>query len=248
MADLSLTLHLAGLAFAAVSLAADLAQRGRRWLPILALAPLVSLLLWRGLDIRFLPLTNKFESFLGFAVACLAVATLRHAHLTWLGRALLGAVAVAFLGIALGFERAVHYPSPLLITGWYAAHVPLSFVGYALWVTAAADGLDGLVRLVPEEEGARRQDRSMNLGLAFFSAAMIFGSVWGVVSWGVYFLWDAKILWSLALWLYFASLVHLRYWPLHHRQARALFGFLGLLATLFTYVGTSFMKGSIHSF
>lgn len=245
---MALALHVLALALALLVVGAELSRRGKRWLTITPLLPLLALLLWRGVDVRFVPLTNKYESFLGFAAALLGVAALRHARLGWAGRALLGVVAAGFLGAALGFERALHYPSPLLITTWYALHVPLSFVGYALWIGAAGDGLDGLAGLSTEEQAARRQDRSMNLGLAFFSAAMIFGSVWGVVSWGVYFLWDAKILWSLALWLYFATLVHLRYWPLNGRSARATLGAIGLLATLFTYVGTSFMKGSIHSF
>lgn len=222
--------------------------RGQRWLPAAACALLLGLLGWRGFEVGFLPLTNKYESFLTFTTVLLAVATLRYSRLGRPGRILLALTAGGFLGAALAFDSAIHYPSPLLYTAWYAAHVPLSFAGYAFWVAAAADGLDGLLGVTEPADLARWQDADVRLGFVFFSLSMVFGAVWGVVSWGAYFLWDAKIVWSLAAWLYFATFAHLRLWPVRAARPRAVLGGLGLAIVLITYVGTSFMKGSIHSF
>jgi ABC-type transport system involved in cytochrome c biogenesis permease subunit len=77
---------------------------------------------------------------------------------------------------------------------------------------------------------------------------MVFGSIWGIVSWGAYFLWDAKILWSLAAWVYYATFLHLRYWPAPSPGWRLGLAAVGFALVLGTYVGTSFMTGSIHAF
>lgn len=228
-------------------LLAEAAGRGRRGLVLAPLLSLLALQAWRGLQIGFLPLTNKYEAFLAFAAALLAVATWRYPRLGRGGRALVAVVAAAFIGTTLAFDAALSWPTPLLYTGWYAVHVPLSFLAYAAWVAAAADGLDFLVH----RDAAtllQRQEDNLRVGLLLFAVGLIFGGIWGIVSWGAWFLWDAKIVWSLAAWLYFAALLHLKYWPLRSAGLRAALSLLGLLIVLFTYVGTSFMTGSIHSF
>lgn len=241
-------LHEAALGGVITWLTLELLGRGHRALPALALGVLLVLLAERGWHIRFVPLTNKYESFVGFGATLLAVGSVRHDVLGRPGRVLLAAMAAVFLSVALGFDRALHYPSPLLVTLWYPAHVPLSFLGYALWVAAGADGLDYAVGAASAGEFRARQESNVRWGLAFFSLAMIFGAVWGVVSWGAYFLWDAKVLWSLASWVYFATFAHVRYWPLPAGWGRVALGAIGVAIVLGTYVGTSFMTGSIHAF
>lgn len=236
------------LAVAALWLVLELAGRGRRAVPVVALGALLVLLAWRGWQIQFVPLTNKYESFVGFSATLLGVGAVRHGAIGRPGRVVMAALATAFLAATLAFDTALHYPSPLLVTVWYPAHVPLSFVGYALWFAAAADGLDHVLGVTDASELRVRQEWNVRWGLAFFSLAMIFGSIWGIVSWGAYFLWDAKILWSLASWVYFATFAHLRYWPAPPARWRVALGALGFVLVLGTYVGTSFMTGSIHAF
>lgn len=222
--------------------------RGRRPVPAVAAGALLALMIWRGAQIDFVPFTDKYESFVGFAAILLAVGVGRYPTLGRPGRVLLGVLASGFLAISLGFDAAIHYPSPLLVTVWYLAHVPLSFLGYALWIAAAGDGIDYALGAADVAEFRVRQESNVRWGLAVFSLAMVFGAIWGVVSWGAYFLWDAKILWSLASWVYFATFAHVRYWPLHAGNGRAILGVIGLIVVLITFLGTSFMTGSIHAF
>lgn len=243
------------LATTAVWLAAELvaaARRsespGNRALPALACAALVALLASRAWVTAFMPLTTKFESFVGFAATLLGAAAIRYPHTALPTRVLLAGLVLASLTATTAFPAEITYPSPLLFTAWYLAHVPLSFAGYACFIVAAGHGLDWWAGASTRDEFATRQEADLRAGLLFFSAAMVFGSVWGLVSWGAYFLWDAKVIWSFASWLYFATLVHLRYWPLRAGHIRAGLGALGLVVIAITYVGTSFMTGSIHSF
>ncbi|RME28916.1 MAG: hypothetical protein D6798_01285 [Deltaproteobacteria bacterium] len=221
--------------------------RGRRGFVLLPLSTLTALLAWRGLRIGFLPLTTRYEAFLGFAAALLLVAALRFPRTGRAGRGLLSLVTAVFVGTTLQFDADLQYPTPLLYTAWYAIHVPLSFLAYAFWVVGAADGVDFLVT-GDAATLLTRQEENHRVGLALFSLSLVFGSIWGIVSWGAYFLWDAKIVWSLAAWLFFATLLHLKYWPLRSAPLRAGLGLLGLVVVLIAYVGTSFMSGSIHSF
>lgn len=243
--DWSVPVALGCLALWLVREASGRSGRGPLYAAMLALAVVLA---WRGVQIRFLPLTNKVEAFLSFALALLGVLVVRHPALGRPGRILLGTVATVFVATTLHWDGALHQPSPLLVTVWYALHVPLTFVAYGLWLAAAADGLDFATGAADAAQFRHRQESDVRWGLVAFSLAMVFGSIWGVVSWGAYFLWDAKILWSLAAWVYFATFAHVRYWPLPGGKARVALGAIGFFLVLGTYVGTSFMKGSIHAF
>jgi ABC-type transport system involved in cytochrome c biogenesis permease subunit len=203
---------------------------------------------WRGLLIEFLPLTNKAESFAAAALATALVGALAfRPSRPWLVPVL--AVTGAALGAALAFPQALHWPPPLMRTVWYPTHVPLSFLAYGTWVAAAAAGLAwftdrdmGWLVLI---------DRLGLWGFVLWSLSMVCGGVWGVVAWGAWFLWDAKVVWSVILWFHSATFVHLRLTPslagrAWIRPALALVG-LGLL--LVAYVGTSFFFGrGSHAF
>jgi ABC-type transport system involved in cytochrome c biogenesis permease subunit len=250
MSALVSSLPYAALGAVGASFAAELAgsARAARSLLLGAAGALVALLLWRGIAVGFLPLTTKYESFLGFALMLLLVLVYRYPRLGRPGRILLGLTASAAVVATLSFDDALRYPSPLLYTTWYAVHVPVSFAGYAFWLAVSAHALDAALVGLDARELEARQDDDLRWGLALFSAAMIFGAIWGLVSWGVYFLWDAKIVWSLAAWLYFATFLHLRLWPVRRKLPRILLGAIGFAVVAITYVGTSFMSGSIHSF
>lgn len=250
MASLVPVLPWVALGALGAALVADLAvsRRAARVLLAGAAAALAALLSARGRAIGFLPLTTKYESFLGFALILSLVLSYRHSRLGRQGWLLLNATALSVVLAALSFDPALHYPSPLLYTTWYAVHVPASFAGYCFWLAASAHALDAADEGVELNELERRQDDELRWGLVFFSVAMVFGAIWGVVSWGAYFLWDAKIVWSLAAWLFFATFLHLRFWPVRSKKPRVLLGLAGYAVVAVTYVGTSFMSGSIHAF
>jgi len=204
--------------------------------------------LWRGWIIGFLPLTNKFES---FSAAALAIAIV--ALVTWGPRrlydlVLLGAGIVAFAG-ALSFPMRLGFPPPLMRTIWYPIHVPLSFLAYALWIAAGAAALVWLVK--PDPDWQRRIDRLAMQGFALWSLSMIAGGLWGVVAWGAYFLWDPKVIWSVILWIHYATMIHVRLTPslVTRPWARPALALIGVLWVFIAYVGTSFMFGmSSHAF
>lgn len=247
-AGLDLLLVVAAACYGLALLAALVRPRWARWPLAAGAAVQLAWATWRGLLIGFLPLTNKTES---FAAAALAVAltgalAFRPAR-SYLVPLLL--VLAAALAAALAFPQGLHWPPPLMRTFWYPTHVPLSFLAYGCWVAAAAAGLAWFV----DRDGAWLAliDRLALWGFALWSVSMICGGVWGVVAWGAWFLWDAKVVWSVILWFHSATFVHVRMTPSlldrpWLRPALALAGF-GLLFV--AYVGTSFFFGrGSHAF
>lgn len=219
-----------------------------RWAMGAAVLVHFSAMLGRGIFIEFFPLTNKMESFSAFALAVGVVA-----FLTW-SRTLLYNIAnivliLVALVTAIAFSLKLAFPPPLMQTIWYPLHVPLSFGAYALWWASAFAGWqwfkDG------DDEFLKRVDRYALWGFGLWSVSMVFGGLWGVVAWGAYFMWDAKVLWSAILWFHYAGFVHLKLTPSlsSKRWIRPAFATLGAFWVFVAYVGTSFFFGdSSHAF
>jgi len=194
----------------------------------------------RGVEISFFPLTNKFESFYTFSLACFLL-------LLWIARSPsrvhrlgLFAVGATFYGLTFAFERGLFYPPPLMQTVWYPLHVPASFVAYALWTSSAMAGVAVLLGADAERLRAWVDDHAF-WGWCVFSVSMVFGGAWGYVAWGAYFLWDPKVVWSVILWLFYSGFVHVRYWPAANRpRPKSLLAIAGMLIMGVAYVGTSF--------
>jgi ABC-type transport system involved in cytochrome c biogenesis permease subunit len=205
--------------------------------------------LLRAHAISYFPLTNKFESFYGFAGACFACAWLVSSSPSRVHRAFVWGIGAVFYLGTFFFDRGRFYPPPLMLTVWYPLHVPASFSAYALWTSAAGAGLAVLLG-DQDPVTLRAIDRHAFWGWCVFSLSLIFGGAWGYVAWGAYFLWDPKVVWSVILWLFYSGFVHLGQWPAGSRpRVKAALGLVGFVVVLVAYIGTSwlFRHGS-HSF
>lgn len=205
-------------------------------------------MLWRGLAIGFVPMTNKTESFAA-AAFCIAAVLL----LTWSPSRAYAVPQLALCtaaGVAARvFPQELNEPGALLRTVWYPAHVPLSFLAIAAWVASAAAGLAW--KTSGDRAWLSRTDHLALQGLGLWSAAMICGGLWGAFAWGAYFMWDPKMIWSVILWFHYAAFVHLRLTPSLQARlwVRPALAWLGVAWILVAYVGTSFFFGkSSHAF
>ncbi len=238
----------AAAAYALAAVAALLRPRAAR--PVLAAGVALHLgaTLARGLAIEFFPLTNKMESFSAAALAMAIVTTVAFRPVRAYLVPLLAVLAAA-MAAALAFPGDLRWPPPLMRTIWYPLHVPLSFLAYATWAAAGAAAVAWWVRR--EGEWLALVDRLALWGLVLWSLAMVTGGVWGVVAWGAYFVWDAKVIWSVILWFHYAAFVHVKLTPSFQPRpwARPALAVVGFLLVLVAYVGTSFFFArSSHAF
>ncbi len=227
---------------------------------IIGLAIQLLAILLRGMAIEYFPLTNKFESFYGFSATVFAVLYIYRGTETPMYRTVLFGVGYVFLVAAAFWPKGLNYPPPLMITIWYVLHVPLSFMCYAYWASSFAAATAWFFGAKPGEGassgGASKAsgtdmieliDRNILYGMLLFSISMLFGGLWGYVAWGSYFMWDAKVVWSVIVWLFYSAYIHIDHWPAAKAYKPHL-AVAGFLIVLMTYVGTSFLIKSTHSF
>lgn len=205
----------------------------------------------RGIAIDYFPLTNKFESFTSFAASAFITLLVYSSVKSKVYRMILFGIGYAFLIFAClkfsHYHYKVSYAPPLMLTIWYPLHVPLSFFCYALWTSSMAASVAGFFSKGNNQSYTKLIDSGFLYGVIAFSISMIFGGFWGYVAWGSYFLWDPKVLWSVIVWFFYATCIHIDYWQEAKRFKPSL-SIIGFLIMLTTYVGTSFFSQSSHRF
>jgi ABC-type transport system involved in cytochrome c biogenesis permease subunit len=135
---------------------------------------------------------------------------------------------------------------PVLKTLWFELHVVLSFAAYALFAIGAVFGV--LVLAARDEQAETNQYRSVFLGYALFSIAMIFGGIWAYFAWGSYWLWTPKELWTTIVWLFYSLYLHARLVRGWTGPKVVWMGIIGFAIVLFTYAGVGLLMKSSHEF
>lgn len=201
----------------------------------------------RGIAIEYFPLTNKFESFTGFSLAAFLVLLANSRVDSYVYRMSLFCVGYCFMVAATFFSMKLTYAPPLMLTIWYILHVPISFFCYALWTSSSSAALARYFSSGDQRHYEQIIDFGFQYGLIAFSISMIFGGLWGYVAWGSYFMWDPKLLWSVIIWFFYATCIHLDFWA-EARKFKTPLALVGFAILLMTYVGTSFLLKGSHSF
>ena len=217
-----------------------------------------------GLAVRWqiagrIPASNMFESmlFLGWGVALFGVVSvlLRNRMLVFNAAAM--AALATMLSDLLPMDGFVHPMAPVLSgTPWLAIHVPIIMVSYATLtlVTFFAHLVIGVEIFAP----ARRDlvDRwsqlaywYIHVGSILLITGILTGSIWAASSWGRYWGWDPKEVWSLVAFLAYMAILHARF----DHQIAAFGVAAGAIAAfwtiLMTYLGVNFVLASgLHSY
>ena len=222
-----------------------------------------------GADIGHIPVSNLYEVFILFAlITALLYLFYEDRHRT---RALGGFALLAISG-AVGFllwytfDREAHHIQPLipaLQSYWMKIHVPANFIGYGAFALAAMVGVAYLLRQRAE---ARHPDgplatvlpalellddvmyKAIALGFAAFTIATILGALWAAEAWGGYWSWDPKETWALIVWLNYAAWLHLRLTKGWRGAPMAWWAIIGLLVTLFAFLGVNMFLSGLHSY
>jgi cytochrome c-type biogenesis protein CcsB len=207
-----------------------------------------------------IPASNMYESmlFLGWGVGLFALvaALFLRQRLVLFNAAAMAALTMALVDL-LPVDPFIHPMAPVLSgTPWLAIHVPIIMVSYsvlALGVLIAhlQIGIE-LFRPAKREAAARMNQLLywyMHVGSWLLAAGIITGSVWAASSWGRYWGWDPKEVWSLIAFLAYMAILHARF----DRQIQA-FGVAALSIVAFwtvlmTYLGVNFVLSSgLHSY
>jgi len=220
-------------------------------------------------DVGHIPVSNLYEVFILFAIitALLYLFYERRYHTRSLGGFVLLVIsaAVAFQ-LWYTFGRNAHEIQPLvpaLQSYWMKIHVPANFVGYGAFAMAAMIGVAYLLKswrqsvnpqsvfvvgLPDYEVMDDLMYKTIALGFAFFTVATILGALWAAEAWGGYWSWDPKETWALIVWLNYAAWLHMRMTKGWHGRPMAWWAVIGLLVTLFAFLGVNMFLSGLHSY
>ena len=200
----------------------------RRWFDVLVALGLVLgfATVTYGLSLRWtiagrIPASNMYESllFLGWGMGLFAILSMflvRH-RLVPLTASGMGAIALMLADI-LPMNHFVRPIAPVLLdTVWMSIHVPVIMVSYsvlALGVLVAHVQLAAMA-VVPRGHKILHMLDGLHywyihVGSILLLAGIVTGSMWAASSWGRYWGWDPKEVWSLVALLGYLTILHVR--------------------------------------
>jgi len=223
---------------------------------------LTSGLVQRGLKAGHWPLANRFEFALCFLWAMLAVYLLLEA--SW--RRQEAGPFVTALALLVGTYALTRPASdqviapllPALRSMWLQLHVLSAAIGYG--VSGVAAGL-ALMRLAApalskEAEGQgklpalteieRAMERLLALGFPWLTLGILSGAIWAQQAWGRYWGWDPKEDWSLATWLWYLLILHVRSLRGWRGTRLAILVVIGFGLVIFTFIGVPWLVRTVR--
>lgn len=161
---------------------------------------------------------------------------------------------------AIVVSRAHRPLPPVLQSNWLSVHVATSVFGYAGFTLAFAGAVIWLIKkYIPSKHSLQRilpaddaldeyMHRASGFGFLFQTAMIISGAIWADISWGRYWGWDPKEMWSLITWFVFAVYLHARFTRGWTGMRTVALVALGWVAMIFTWVGVAWLLPGIHAF
>jgi ABC-type transport system involved in cytochrome c biogenesis permease subunit len=104
---------------------------------------------------------------------------------------------------------------PALQSPWFAPHVIVYILAYAILAASALVSLKGLYEYYFKNNTLTKDisnmaDNLVYVGFAFLTLGLVFGAMWAKEAWGHYWTWDPKETWALLTWLGYLIYIHIR--------------------------------------
>ena len=206
------------------------------------------------------PAANMYESmlFLAWGVGLFAVvayALLRN-RVVVTNAAVMAALTMALADL-LPIDRFIHPVAPVLAgTPWLAIHVPIIMVGYsvlALGLVVAHMQIGVSIFAPARPDLAAKMYELlywyMFVGSIFLLAGILTGSMWAASSWGRYWGWDPKEVWSLVAFLAYMAILHLKVDKVIGTFGVAVISIAAFQTIVMTYLGVNFVLATgMHSY
>jgi len=240
---------------------------GRRSLDVLGFVGLAAgfaVMTW-GIALRWqiagrIPASNMYESllFLGWGVGLFALIALifLRTRLVVLNATAMSALAMVLVD-RLPMDPFVH-PMPPVLSGtpWLAIHVPIIMISYSVLALGVlfAHAQIGFEMFAPRRRdlAARMRDLHywyIHVGSILLIAGILTGSIWAASSWGRYWGWDPKEVWSLVAFIAYIAILHGRFDRILGPFGVAAFSIVAFWGIIMTYVGVNFVLASgLHAY
>lgn len=139
--------------------------------------------------------------------------------------------------------------TPILRTPLLAVHVSVIMLAYFIFLVIMIISIIGICSKKRRKILFNYSSTLLQPALFLLTAGIFIGALWGNISWGRYWGWDAKETWALITMLVYAFPLHKKTFsqfsnPLvFHRYC-----LIAFFTVLMTFLGVSFILGGIHSY
>jgi cytochrome c-type biogenesis protein CcsB len=206
------------------------------------------------------PVSDMYESlvFMGWGAIALGLIAeaINRKRFLGLSAGLAGFVCLAF-SENLPIDPAINPLVPVLAhTYWLSVHVMTVMLSYSAFAVAMVLGhVMIFFEVFQREKTALMQSlslllyKTLQVGVLFLAAGIIFGAVWANESWGRYWGWDPKETWSLITFFVYLAIIHARFAGWLRHFGLAVTAILGFLAVVMTYYGVNFiLAAGLHAY
>ena len=111
-------------------------------------------------------------------------------------------------------------------------HVPTIWIAYLAFIVAAVSSAMYLFRPAHSLGWDRLAGASAEIGVAFVAVTLVVGALWGRLTWGVFWQWDARLTTTALLFVTYVGYLAVRRLGGSHHQRAKRSAVLGLLAVL----------------
>ena len=229
----------------------------------------------RGISAERVPWANMYEFALTGTVLIVAVylVVLRKYDLGFLGAFLIGMVVLLLGGATITFYVEVVPLMDPLKSVWLVIHVFVASLATALFAIACGLAVTQLmqsrrerrVAASSEDAGRPRGPRFLTtlpsaealeslayrfviVGFVFWTFTLIAGAIWANDSWGRYWGFDTKEVWTFVIWVLYAGYIHARATRGWRGTRSAWLCIIGFITVLFNFtIVNMFFKG-LHAY
>jgi cytochrome c-type biogenesis protein CcsB len=224
----------------------------------------------RGVAAGRVPWANMYEfTMIGTLVAVATFVALTR----WRDVRFLGTIVVGLSVVALGLALAVFYVpadpvEPVLQSYWLVIHVSIATISAGLLTVSFAASVLQLLRDSRDRGSARlagprwrmlealpaaRELEALSfritaVGFVLWTFTVMAGAIWAEHTWGRYWGWDPKEVWSFVVWVVYAAYLHARTTAGWSGRRAAWFVIVGYATVIFNFTGVNLFFQGLHSY
>lgn len=211
-----------------------------------------------------LPVTNMHEA-ASFFSWCIVLLLIYHEYRFKLGLLSSFILPIVFASILASsfFPREITALRPVLKSNWFSVHVLFAFIGYAAFAMACGIGImyliqerylkskhpSGIFQRLPSLQALDEINYHLiTFGFPLLTLAIITGAVWANSTWGGFWSWDPKEIWSSVSWLVYIVILHLRLKVGWRGKKTAILSIIGFVIIICTFYGVNLLSEGSHTF
>ena len=240
---------------------------------VCALAVQTAAIVLRGIQMGRLPMANQYEFAAAFAWALSLVSLFFVQRFRFPVLGAFSSPVTLLLAVYAGVQKlnelrviaangvdSIRNLMPALRSSWLGIHVSTVIVAYGAFGVSFVLSIIFLLRDRMKENGfwdthipqKEKLDtisyRCVSLGMMFLTVTIFIGGIWAENAWGSYWSWDPKETWALVTWVIYLVYLHLRIRRGWSGKTAAIFGAVGFVCVLFTYIGVNTLLPGLHSY